>query len=345
MRIKAFLFCLLSVLSISSCKKSDSQPEEKKEVDVYVTGAALNNGKANAAYWKNGKIIFLNSGNPAYSSASGIAVKGNDVYVSGTLIINDQPSACYWKNGILHNLEGNDQRSETEAIAIKGEDIYVVGYIFDPVAVRQVATCWKNGLKTNLTPTTSGYSYVNGIVISGNDIYISGGNGKAVFWKNGVMNDLPFLSNETFFKQFNITTGIALFNNEIYIAGFDYAAKLNQANANNYTAVYWKNGTVVPISKAAQTMGISVDNNGVYVAGYRIKDNGEPYAATLWKNGVAEVLNGNDIYAAVDVAINQNDIYVTGLCSACKTALWKNGSPQKLDTDPNGVRKVLVVTR
>jgi len=82
------------------------------------------------------------------------------------------------------------------------------------------------------------------IAVSGNDVYVGGttyGQGRAVYWKNGVEVDLP--------GGYTVN-GIAVVGSDVYAVG--------NANGNSYSqgdyAVYWTNGVV-------DTLGIGGANS------------------------------------------------------------------------------------
>jgi len=151
--------------------------------DVYVAGNAGTNG-FQAVYWKNGIQIPLE--NSVASQSNAIALAGSDIYVSGLIITGSgTQAAVYWKNGVRVNL--NPASTDTmivntyaSAIAVSGTDIYVSGFMNNAHEL-----FWKNGLQTavnnpNTAPNIT--NNINGIVVSGPDVYISLNN--CAFWKN-----------------------------------------------------------------------------------------------------------------------------------------------------------------
>jgi len=154
-----------------------------------------------AVYWKNGNEVYLIKGGYGSSladEANSIFVAGQDVYACGAL------EAQYWKNGTYFYLAGSGPssglRTEANSICVSGSDVYVAGTQSDgePVqgyfgtSYRDVAKYWKNGIAVNLSDGTK-EAYATSIAVSGNDVYVAGGEEKtagtgdyvAKYWKNG----------------------------------------------------------------------------------------------------------------------------------------------------------------
>jgi hypothetical protein len=111
--------------------------------------------------------------------------------------------------------------AEATGIVVSGSDVYVSG----KEGIQ--AVYWKNGVKTVLTPLTSGIA--NGILVSGSDVYVVGiSDGQAAMWKNNVQTTLDPSYSAT-------ATAIVNSGNEIFIAG-------KIATASSTTCVYWQNG-------------------------------------------------------------------------------------------------------
>ena len=151
--------------------------------DVYVAGNAGNNGYQ-AVLWKNGIQVPLE--NSVASRANAIALSGPDVYIAGLVVTGSNTNAAvYWKNGVRVNL--NPASTDTtitntyaSAIAVSGANVYVTGYMNNSYALY-----WKNGAQTVLNnPNTSpnATNNINGIVVSGSDVYISFNN--CAYWRN-----------------------------------------------------------------------------------------------------------------------------------------------------------------
>lgn len=157
--------------------------------DVYVAGDDMSD-RGLAVYWKNGvEHLLPDSGYSA--SAFAITVSGDDVYVAGH--INGKPA--YWKNGVPVILSGGPGGNAGAAysIAVSGTHVYVSG--FEQGAYGTLKMFWDNGVAIELTPfafISNMNALVNGISVSGADVYVCGTlgdpntNNIAKYWKNGI---------------------------------------------------------------------------------------------------------------------------------------------------------------
>ena len=173
---------------------------------------------------------------------------------------------------------GSAANGFADAISISGGDVYVAGirgynsqkdtvpYSTDSAVypvTGSVATVWKNGSPLALTGygsvglvDSAKYAnrfyadYVNGIFVSGSDVYVSGGTtyqsaAHARYWKNGNPVDLAgsltyvTAGNSSGFPQ---STGIFVAGNDVYVSG------LQQTSVGWPVAIYWKDGSPVFLS-------------------------------------------------------------------------------------------------
>ncbi|HUB60037.1 MAG TPA: hypothetical protein VL978_05020 [Puia sp.] len=361
---------LLLTSTLLSCKKeSHSSSAPPTPSSVYVVGVQ----DGTIVYWKNGQInpVYSEIGIQYILGPSSLAASGNNVYIAGyksaTASLLFPYSPVFWLNGAATSLvdtNGSVANGFAEAITVSGGDVYVAGirgydsqkdtvpYTTDSAVypvTGSVGTVWKNG-----TPLTlAGYGtvgmvdsgkyanrfyedYVNGIFVSGSDVYVSGGTSyqsaaHARYWKNGVPVDLAGSlnyagpNNTSGYPQ---STGIFVAGNDVYVSG------LQQTAENWPVAIYWKNG--LPVFLSTDSLSGSVANavfvagSDVYAAGWQNVNN---YSrAMLWKNGTATSLTGNDTSSeATSVIVWGNDVYVTGFCWVAPdnyvATYWKNGSP------------------
>ncbi len=125
--------------------------------DVYVTGniQAASPSNPQAVYWKNGTQVALSAGNFTGfgDTASSIAISGPNVYVSGG---PDGHVQGYWVNGTFIPVMAPAaiETERTAQIAANGTDVYFVGSIQGTTNGNYVASYWKNGVPTKLTPTS-----------------------------------------------------------------------------------------------------------------------------------------------------------------------------------------------
>ena len=174
--------------------------------DVYAAGVAhtyvydeiekQQRSSSKSVLWKNGvdqKIPNYGEGNPYVSLIRSIFVAGNDVYLAAdTYNSSSQAVATYWKNGAPRELPiGGPEFAR--AIFVSGCDVYVAGtedtWPATPVRV------WKNGEEyCNWGPIGSN-QVITSLFVSGNDVYGTvtcfSNDAPAVFWKNGVAQNLP----------------------------------------------------------------------------------------------------------------------------------------------------------
>ena len=210
-----------------------------EEGDVYITGSITEiGGKVVAKYWKNGVSIDLNTDyEPVYPNR--IAIGGDKVYVagSGTKKVGSPYiyNALYWENDVVHVLPdiGN---SAAIGIAVSGSDVHVVGYEHDGVG-NWSAKYWKNGEDISLP---EGGSEAGDVVVLGDDVHIvgRGGNDRIFYWKNNTL--VETLSGSA-------VSEITLRNDNVYIVGSNY-----NRETDNWTAVYWKNNEMVPLTDHTQ---------------------------------------------------------------------------------------------
>lgn len=176
---------------------TDARPYDMTIVgdDVYIAGyetATASPYNKLPKYWKNGVPVTLNSTSGSYSAVHRVVVAGNDVFCAGEA----GGKAAYWKNGVMTNLSTTN--GWCYGLAVNGTDVYTAGAVSTGLNIYN-ASSWKNGSQTILSNiTTQGVVSVYGIGVDGNDVYVIGsvpeinGNGaKPVYWKNGVMTELP----------------------------------------------------------------------------------------------------------------------------------------------------------
>jgi len=114
--MKKNYFLIMIVLGFCSCQKEASFTAARTAeatVDVYVAGYVADLSAGIPAYWKNGKLVLIDSAHynftPSYgllgAEALSIAVSENDVYLTGyELVLSPIRGLGYsgisWKNGM-----------------------------------------------------------------------------------------------------------------------------------------------------------------------------------------------------------------------------------------------------
>ena len=349
--MKKICWVIILAVVLFSCQKEMSQTDvSPAEVDVYVAGYVADLSAGIPAYWKNGRLVLIDSAHynftPYYgllgAGALSIAVSGNDVYMTGYEIYQspfrgDQYYGICWKNGMPVDLTAGSTRPVkpvTPAIAVSGTDVYVAGQD-NGYGNNLAAIYWKNGQAVTL-PDGRMWAGALSIAVSGTDVYVAGfeDNGsvyEAKYWKNGNPVNLPSDVTKNAFA-----TSIAVSGNDVYVAGYE-AIPGNEGGV----AKYWKNGNPVTLSDAtnyARANSIAVSGTDVYVAGYEYSGfvNGV-YTVTrakYWKNGnPVNLTDGSKLAEATSIAVSGNDVYVAGYEE--KTAgsysyvakYWKNRTP------------------
>ena len=331
-QIPGNLFWVISLLLLTSCQKeldNIGTSQTNPKLNIYVAGYEHNgpygtaSAQAVAKLWKNGTPINLTDGSRSTFPAS-VFVQGNDVFVCGIEEINNSGSmyesmAMYWKNGIPFKLSPGIKNTAALSISAVGSDVYVAGYSMTQGGSH--AMYWKNGNPVYLSYSTYGYSYAYAIVVSGNDVYVTGqdDSGNAVYWKNG--NPVVLSSDAR-------ALSMTIAGNDIYFAGIHFGYGFGNRNA-----VVWKNGTPLILldgSRETFANSVAVSNNDVYVAGHENNDTGLSLAI-YWKNDSLVKLSSKNS-SGISIAISENDVYVAGgeinsAENAHVATYWKNGTP------------------
>jgi hypothetical protein len=258
--------------------------------------------------------------------------KPKDVYVAGaesnTNFTDGQ--ATYWKNGTKVNLPTTaGSFSEANSMFVTDDAVYVAGK-----DIAEGVVYWKNGTKIKLAGVAEAVN-ATGIVVNGNDVYVSGiireaGFSVAGYWKNGVKY---ILGNATHTSE---ASAIAVNGNDVYVTGYQYGT--------GEFGGYWKNGVPVNLSTGQYQVNIRsifISGNDVYLCGYIIENN--IYKAAYWKNNTLVLLHdqnprfhsyANSIYVKDDIA------YTTGNEENLNTGesaatYWVNGVRKYLPAPPN----------
>jgi hypothetical protein len=328
MYIKKIALVIIAIFSIImvSCKKNSPVPSNniaknpvQHDSAVYVSGNVMSTQSVSVAtYWRNGVAKAL-ADSASNSYAYALATKDTDVYIAG--VVNN--TAAYWKNGIATSLQ---RGSLALGITLSGNDVYVAGV--SNLNGTNVATYWKNGLVTTLTDNLTTSTAVSSAV-NGNDVYVAGylqapGNINTLCcWKNGVIQNISTASTSTFGSSYFGAISLAVVGTDEYITG----AVENTTNT-QVIATYWKNGSLSALTTdgdhiSSGANAITASGSTIYIAGY---DNN---LAAYWVNGnIHELSNITQQYMATGIAVNNGNVYVSGLAGYGTTnaVYWKNGS-------------------
>jgi hypothetical protein len=311
---------------LASCSKSDLNTDPppppvnhvdttitKKDTteDVYIVGQTA----SEVGYFKNSQFISLATGsNPL---GADMAFSGNDIYVLGQ--IND--SIGYWKNGQFNFLAIADSVVPV-SIAVVGTDVFSF--------LQQQTGNWPGDLYQNTDfyseLPTSNQVGLTSIYATGADIYVPGSNSgihsNAVYWLNGIANQLPITRNPG--HAFDIAVDGA----DVYAVGSTY-----DFTDSTEIATCWKNNVPYYMSDSlsfGRIYFISVVNGTSYMAGYHATGNANQYtspvSAVVWKNGVATDVTPTGYSDSIQgFAVNGSDVYVSVISSIPGAVL---GSPR-----------------
>lgn len=239
--------------------------------NVYAVGTSANSGSAPAlaTVWTNGQSTLLTDGNdpnfavPLGTSGTAIAVSGSDVYVAGyaTQCGIQSPGnnycggvAVYWKNGSPVNLGTISPQSFgsfATGIAVSGSAVSISGVTgANPLQ----GVVWQNGTQVPLNLPVGTGSLTSAVALSGASVYVAGSNDGSIagYWANGSFTTIGIQTS----TQFPVTTEIALNGSDVYVAG-----SLVSSQGPESSAIYWKNGTGVPLpsqSTSARALAIAV---------------------------------------------------------------------------------------
>lgn len=325
-------------LGFWSCQKEIVQTiAGPADMDVYVAGFVVADQGKIPAYWKNGRLVLLDSAkyyNANFyqtAGANSIAVSGNDVYVAGYLTgYTANRLGAYWKNGVGGDVGSSYQ--ELTSLAILNNDFYMVGFRSSIWGTGDPATYYKNGSRVDITDGSAGSDAV-ALAISGNDVYMAGvsitgnvsdGNQHlmAKYWKNGNPVNL------TDGTKWSEASSIAVSGADVYVAGVE------DNGGAFFVCKYWKNGVPVNLTDGttdADVTSIAVSGSDVYVAGR------ESDVAKYWKNGnPVNLTDGTKWATATSITVSGNDVYVAGHeTTAVGTEdfvakYWKDGKPVSL---------------
>jgi hypothetical protein len=249
--------------------------------EVFLTGYEYNWDfyPDKAMIWKNGVAQPLTNGNHEAGSFS-IFPWNDDVYVVGY----DSTVAILWKNGMRIALSDGKFPTQATSLFVSNGDVYVVGN--EQHEDFNKAILWKNGKPQYL----SGGSYATSVFVSGEDVYVAGGNGlRGMLWKNGV-DQILFSNGDN-----SYASSVYVAGEDVYIAGYelqrDYTYALDEYSYGPAKAMVWENGVPNRLTNGSQDAmanSISVSGDDVYVVGHI--DN----IAVIWKNGIPNSLGKGD---------------------------------------------------
>lgn len=226
-------------------------------------------------------------------------------------------------------------------------DVYVAGLQDDdvsPFVTHYFDTepiYWKNGNPVKLEFVTGYFAsgdHPLSIAVSGNDVYVAGYKWAQNFrgdhieykyWKNGISEYVE--SRNNYPREPSRLNSIAISNNDIYMAGFNFLWSGEAAS-------YYKNGTPIDLSDglvSSTATSIAVSGNDIYVAGYENGVSG--YVAKYWKNGSpVNLTDGSKDVWTTSIAVSGTDVYVAGNDEDSVAKYWKNRTMVNLTNGSTG---------
>ena len=343
-----YLILAAGLAGTIACKKNSAHPvtppADSTKASVYVLGTTGDS----LVYWKDDTIVLLATTAQVETYVNDISVAGGHVYVSGGSHTyngrNEYGTPLLWSDGKMTQLPDASGVGTTGAVFANSTDVYVAGTV--GTAQGTAAVVWKNGVASIMPDTGTLAEYVNGIVVSGSDVYVSGGSPVlyqpasgptylAAYWKNGIIHSLDsgligITPGGTAIASAPYTTGLSLSGSDVYVSGIEYGASTPSVFGASQQAIYWKNGTPVLLPTTVDgTHGNAVllANDTVYVAG-EVSYVGT-FLATIWKNGVLPTLPLSETNSGANaIAVSGTDVYVAGeeyVNGAPFATYWKNG--------------------
>ena len=197
-----------------------------------------------------------------------------DVYVAGS----KNGKACYWKNNQLVMLDsGVFTDTYLRKVVVSNGNLYAFGHGTYNIN-SNYTLLWKNGvlsdLETQLNTTNYAYFRIDDMEIEGNDEYFIGSYGnqslteaKTAYWKNGVKTIVT--DGLTYYN----TPKFKVKNNNVYVV-FNF-------NATN--GGYYLNGIFNSVLDTGLG-GFGINNNDVYVIGYKANTQTEGYYINTTNN-------------------------------------------------------------
>jgi len=336
--IRILMFASVAVLAFANSCKKDDNPDTSKYT-IYTTGQYYGVGGTFSCYWKNSERVDVPDLTPDYFDRREIFVSNGDVYLAGARNISGTQSVTlapsYWKNGVRTDLNMGDYTSgSAEYIKVANGKVYTAGKVSKNTGAwyeNETKLCyWINNERTDITdfPAKFKDTYVSGLFVHGNDVYVSGGYAvnvdnvysssnlyHACYWKNGVRTDIPNSSPNTV-----SSTSIFVDNGKVYVAGWTryFLEDIREA-------WYSVDGQmkIVETGEWGSISNIFVENGAVYLAGSDASNN-----ACFWKGtsktsiGQRVVIRG--MYVRDGIVFTAGWRYEPGIDASYYPCYWVN---------------------
>lgn len=224
------------------------------------------------------------------------------------------------------------QAKKPSSTVQKLADIYATGGCRDSKG-NFTAMYYKNG-QPGIPLMEAEKGSATSILVVGNDVYVTGDlNGKAVYWKNGQLIQLPSTALPP-----ACAFSIAVSGNDVYVVGNGYKP-FRDKNGNSGRDVmqprYWKNGQEILLPQPPGPNGyegeasaefITVADNDVYIIGRY------GYMPVYWKNGQRQESISNELQRVSNITTANGSVYAVGAQNK-QAAYWKNGLTKVLTTE------------
>ena len=250
---------------------------------------------------------------------------------------------------LVFSCSKEDDNQILPVVAKPISDVFVAG--FDNASPSK-SFYSKNNLRTNLTVAPNETITIAGILVDGDDIYLTGNVGispfpgsisyQACYWKNNVKVNLPVVVSSG--SSYAVATEITIVNGNVYVIGLDQDSSQN--------LLLWKNGVrsvyaTVAAGSSLSGKSLCVFGNDVYVAGLiNVGNDGSNIRATYWKNGVPTTIGTSRSFCN-DIKVDQTGVHVvyadyTGEADVTAIKYWKDGTNTTISTQRPAVGKMLV---
>jgi uncharacterized protein YjdB len=215
--------------------------------DVHIAGWERDNAQwfEAARYWVNGyreELPGIDETGEAFSYARAVVLYGGDIYVVGGVnSLSWEPTPSVWKNGTMH------------APSIPSYAMYFADMAFDSAGVPYLL-----GDEDGLFRTTTDLSSATGIpiemppgawfygvhamAIDGDDVYLVGNGGAAVYWKNG--QEPTYLPLPEGASTYSNAGAVCMHEGKLYIAG------TCGLSAGGFRILLWIDGALVDDDRA-----------------------------------------------------------------------------------------------
>jgi sulfur transfer complex TusBCD TusB component (DsrH family) len=251
-------------------------------MDVYILGRTLIDGKNTSVIWKNGVPTKMDNfyASSIFTNKNKLYVSGNDVYAVGSGLNKEELAIpVLWKNGTTTELQLDPiQFSTIHSIHLLGEKTFTFGTSFD---YPKGTLYWENLSAKYLKDNGGSLKFISALQDNGNTYFLGykyfTDTTKIVYYKNG--------------EEFIVTDGvekcestsICVSGNDIYIVG-------NKYKNNTIIATLWKNGVEQELSSTTGfAYSVCANEGDVYVAG------NEGSKSVLWKNGIKIIEKSNQL--------------------------------------------------